>query len=584
MKNLILNFLICVDKKNRIGLLLLLFLMLISSFFEMIGVGFIPLFVSIIIKPDIIISFLKDFDHIFLLSIINSDNLLIYFCILIIIFYLFKNLFLVFILYLEQKLLLSITVSIQKKLFKSYLGQSYQEFSQINPSIIQNNLTGEVKRNIVFFTSSLKLLREFLVSFIIFLVFVFYDPGIIFLIIFILSFCSWIFYSFFKKIINKSSLNFRLFSERSLKSIIETIGSIREIKIFQNEINALNTFNEQIYIKDRETSFQSFFAQLPKVYLEIIVVAVFFILVFFIKWKYGLDDNVFIYLSFLAAAFIRFYPAFNIILSSLARIKANYLAFETLGLELNRNKKYINKNLHTIKNKNQIFDFSKLSIKNVYYKYPSSENYIFNNLNLDILKNEKIGFFGDSGSGKSTLFDLLSGLLNPNRGSINIDNVNIIDPNINWFNYIAYVSQDTFLTDNSILTNISLENSIEKIDLKKLEKSIKDSELFDFISNLKDGINSKVGHNGISLSGGQKQRIGIARALYRSNGILLLDEATSALDSKTEKKILENILSKQNKLTVFIISHRLSSLKGCDKIYQVVKGNIELKNKQQINN
>lgn len=575
MKNFLNNYYICLDKKNRIRINLLLFLMIISSFFEMIGIGFIPLFVSILFKPEIVLTFLSNNDYLSFLLFLNIDNLLYYFIFLIVFFYLFKNIFFIFILYFEQKILLSISVSIQNKLFKSYLIQPYQEFSLLNPSIIQNNLLAEIKRNLVFFTSLLKFLRELMIVIIIFLVFILYDPFTIFTILTFLTIGSVIFYYFIKKILSTSSINFKYYSETSLKTIIETISSIREIKIFQNEYNILNFFKKQIYKKERELNFQTFVSQLPKVYLEILVITILFGIIFFIKSQYLIIEDMFIYLSFISASFLRFYPAFNILLSSLSRIKSTYLAFENLGKELLKNQKYVSQPLKPINFITQNLNFKKIQIKNIFYRYPFAEKDVLQNISLEVVKSTKIGIYGESGSGKSTLFDLISGLIIPTNGSILIDNVNINNLKINWFNYINYVSQDTFLNDTSILQNI-IVNSSNTINHKKLDQCIRDSELSDFVNSLKDGLNTLVGHNGVSISGGQKQRIGIARALYSGGKILLLDEATSALDLKTEEKILNNILSKNNHLTVFIVSHRLSSLKGCDKIYQVVEGNLNL--------
>ena len=337
MKNFLNNYYICLEKKNRLRITALLILMIISSFFEMIGIGFIPLFVSILFKPEIILNFLSDSDFLSFLLFLNTDNLLYYFTFLIIFFYLFKNLFLIFILYFEQKILLSISTSIQNKLFKSYLIQPYQEFSLLNPSIIQNNLLAEIKRNLIFFSSLLKFLRELMVVILIFFVFIFYDPFTIFTIFTILTIGSVIFYYFIKKLLSKSSINFKIYSETSLKSIIETIGSIREIKIFQNEYNVLNFFKRQIYKKERELNYQTFVSQLPKIYLEILVITIFFGFIFFIESQYLITQDMFIYLSFISASFLRFYPAFNILLSSLSRIKSNYLAFENLGRELLEN-------------------------------------------------------------------------------------------------------------------------------------------------------------------------------------------------------------------------------------------------------
>ena len=194
---------------------------------------------------------------------------------------------------------------------------------------------------------------------------------------------------------------------------------------------------------------------------------------------------------------------------------------------------------------------------------------IFKNLNLIIKHKEKIGIMGVSGSGKSTLLNLIMGLLNSDKGIIKYEDINIK----NNRNKIAYVSQNIYIMKDSLKNNITLRQETENIDLKKLEQAIIASGLESFISNLPDGLNTLVSESGYNISGGELQRIMIARALYFSKEILIFDEFTSSLDPKTEDLILQGI-NKINK-TMIIVSHKLTSLKYCDKIYRLKDNNLE---------
>ena len=134
-----------------------------------------------------------------------------------------------------------------------------------------------------------------------------------------------------------------------------------------------------------------------------------------------------------------------------------------------------------------------------------------------------------------------------------------------------------FLLDASIKTNISFELDNKLIDLDKLNKSLIDSQLKDMIEGLPDGIDTIVGENGIKVSGGQKQRLAIARAFYHGRDILIMDEATSALDYETEKEIIEVIKKIKKNKTIIVIAHRQSTLKYCDKVYEIKNGKLNQK-------
>tara|TARA_B100001173_G_C15903089_1_gene510745 strand:- start:281 stop:982 length:702 start_codon:yes stop_codon:yes gene_type:complete len=211
----------------------------------------------------------------------------------------------------------------------------------------------------------------------------------------------------------------------------------------------------------------------------------------------------------------------------------------------------------------------KISLNNISFSYDRFNNILID-ANFEIRKGESIGIIGQSGEGKSTLADIIIGLLEPNKGQIKVDGINMKNLNlISWKKNIGYVPQEIFLIDDSIKNNIALGVSDDQISLDNLNKAINKSQLSDFINSLNKKIDSKVGERGVQLSGGQRQRIGIARALYNNPEILILDEATSSLDVKTEKEFMNAINLLKREKTLIIISHRFSTIKDCDKIYEI---------------
>jgi len=184
-----------------------------------------------------------------------------------------------------------------------------------------------------------------------------------------------------------------------------------------------------------------------------------------------------------------------------------------------------------------------------------------------------LGIIGESGAGKSTLVDILLGLLKPTKGKVLIDDNDLQNNIKSWQKNIGYVSQNIILTDDSLKRNIAFGLDDNSIDEDKIQKSIDQASLTNFINNLPEGLNTMVGEFGSRLSGGQLQRIGIARALYHNPPILFLDEATSSLDNQTEKNIVDTVMNLKNK-TIIIISHKYSSIKNCDEIIEIKKGKI----------
>jgi ABC-type multidrug transport system fused ATPase/permease subunit len=200
---------------------------------------------------------------------------------------------------------------------------------------------------------------------------------------------------------------------------------------------------------------------------------------------------------------------------------------------------------------------------------------VLHDINLDIRRGERIGIVGPTGSGKSTLVDLLMGLLFPAGGQLRVDGAEITPQNAAaWQRHIAHVPQTIFLTDASLMENIAFAVAPGRIDRSRVEAAAQAAQIHNHIVSLPEGYQTRAGERGVKLSGGQRQRIGIARALYRQADVLVLDEATSALDDVTEERVMRGIDAIARDVTVIVIAHRLSTLKGCDRILQLERGRL----------
>ena len=290
--------------------------------------------------------------------------------------------------------------------------------------------------------------------------------------------------------------------------------------------------------------------------------------------------NILPILAVFAAAAFRIIPSANRILISLQNVRYGFAAADILFNHLDEIRK-LKKIEKFSSDDNFISEFENLKLKNISFNYKLNNKKIFENLNFQIDHGDCIGIIGTTGSGKSTLVDLICGLLRPEKGEILINNKNLIGNEINWRFKIGYVPQNYYLLDGSIVENIAFGQKKDKIDKNKLNNSIKYAQLDDFIHSLENKLDTKVGERGIRLSGGQKQRLAIARALYFDPEIIIFDEATSSLDLTTEENLLNTIKNLIGKKTLLIVSHRMNTLKNCNKIYNVNNLNLKEVSKNQ---
>ena len=264
-------------------------------------------------------------------------------------------------------------------------------------------------------------------------------------------------------------------------------------------------------------------------------------------------------------------PAVQQIYQSLAKLSFVGPSLDSLYKDIKSLKPYIeNKNQQTL-------PFNKsITLRGINYNYPNASRTALKDINLSIPIKSSIGLVGATGSGKTTTVDIILGLLQAQKGTLEIDGEVITDKNSrSWQKNIGYVPQSIYLADDTVAANIAFGVKTEDINIQSVEKASKIANLHDFvIEELPNKYETTVGERGVRLSGGQRQRIGIARALYHGPKVLVLDEATSALDNQTEKAVMDAINNLHKNITIIIIAHRLSTVKKCDKIFLLEKGKI----------
>jgi ABC-type multidrug transport system fused ATPase/permease subunit len=292
-------------------------------------------------------------------------------------------------------------------------------------------------------------------------------------------------------------------------------------------------------------------------------------------------------LSMIAVSAFRILPAVGSVSSSLNGIRSYIPSFNAtyetikkvneLEEEIRKNeKKYAAEQYESIRLKEE------LSVNHIYYKYPATDCYILEDVNLKIKVKSSIGIIGASGAGKSTFVDVLLGLLKPEKGQIMMDGIDITRLGNNWNQNIGYVPQSIYLIDEDIRSNIAFGIAKEDIDDDMVWRALRMAQLADFVEQQPKGLDTEVGEWGIKFSGGQRQRVAIARALYFNPEILVWDEATAALDNETEKALMESIDALLGEKTLIIVAHRLTTIQQCDYIYEVANGKLVPREKEEV--
>ena len=216
-----------------------------------------------------------------------------------------------------------------------------------------------------------------------------------------------------------------------------------------------------------------------------------------------------------------------------------------------------------------------IGLDSVSYTYPGAAAPSLRDISLTIRRGESIGIFGPTGAGKSTLVDLVVGLLPPSSGRVTVDGVDLATGQQRaWRRHFGYVPQAIVLLDDTLRRNIALGIPDREIDEHRLRGAVAIAQLDALVATLPQGLDTPLGEHGVRLSGGERQRVGIARALYHDPAVVVLDEATAALDAATETAITDALRAMHGVRTVLLITHRLATVRGCDRIALLVGGRL----------
>ena len=565
-----------IDKKDKLNLIFLFFILIVSTFLEMIGIGVIPIFTMIFIEPSSVIEKLPGiFDYNFIYDL-DKKVLAMYMLITLVMVFIIKNSFLVFVNYFSGMILKRIRENLTNKMFRDYINSKYEFHIQRNSADLIRNVNSEVSKAVYYIIGHVSLIKEILILFMIFLILTVTSTKASLLIFVFLGIFSIIFFLFTRK---SSQVRGKLIQEywgKQTRTLKHGMGSIKEIKMLKKEKFIFKIFQFNTNMIESYNFMQSFIVTLPRLFLEVItILGISAILISFTFSDQSIESFIPL-IVLISVSAVRLIPSFSVISQSIATIKYQSASFELIIKEINDMQKLTRfRNDQGIPEVIEKINFdNKIEIKNLTYNYPLTEKKIIENISFEIKPGERVGIAGKSGAGKSTLLDLLCGLLQPSEGKIIVDGIDINKKENNWKEQIGYVPQETYLLDDTIKSNIAFGLEEKDFDDKRFKKALKMSQLDGFIETLPEKELTNVGDQGIRLSGGQKQRIGIARALYFMPKILILDEPTSALDGENESLILNDMYNLNSKITLIIISHRMNVFENCQKIYTLKMGKL----------
>jgi len=552
--------------------------LIISAFLEMIGLGTIPVFVSILLDPYgdkefFGINFGNFFEY-----FEAYGNITMLFAYFILAVYLFKFVFMFITTLFTLQISKNIKLYFSEHLLKTYIFKPYTFFVNKNSAKLSRNMTIEVSNATGFLASIINVSREISILLIIFTLLVFFDPIVSISAFILLTFLALIFYLITNKFIKKNAENrFHSIGE-VFKSLFLSFGAIKDLKVYKKEDFFLEKFKKYNQIHEKNILFRDLITKLPRLIFELVGVTLVISVTFFFVYLNKDISKLLPALVLITISIIRLMPSFSSISSSLTYIKSWKNSFDLVEREISSFKDSILKNKQTGKSQNIILTDTAIDIKNLSFSYPQGKQVAsIKKISMDIKKGEMVGIIGKSGAGKSTIANIILKLLSPNEGSINIYNSNpdLIGERNSHKQFIAYIPQDIFLLDDTLRRNIAFGEHDADISDTKVMDSLRGAELLDFVNKMSNGLDLIVGERGIKLSGGEKQRLGIARALYTNPEILVMDEATSSLDNYTEKQIMSSIRKLKKKHTIVLIAHRLSTIEDCDKVYLIENGEIK---------
>ena len=545
-------------------------LMVLASFVEVLSIGALVPFLGVLTSPGKVYEQLSGLGITRSFGITTSQELLLPLCLIFTILIFLNGSLRLILLWLTNRLACLIGADMSIKMYRRALYQPYEVHVSQNSSQMVSAVSSKtgIAIHVVMMTinliSSIFILIGIMIALLIINIEIALTIGFSFGLIYFFISAS------LRRSLKRNSILVANGFTQVIKILQEGLGGIRDVLIGNLQEIYCKKFQDFDQSARLAQASSGFLAASPRYLVEVLAIWVITGIAYVMAHKpEGLALTIPILGAFALGA-QRLLPMLQQSYSSLVNIRASHASLEDalnlLGCPSLKMKSDFKK-----------IDFkSVIHLRNISFKYSVEMPLVLDKVDLRIEKGSRLGFIGVTGCGKSTLLDIVMGLLTPTIGNLEVDGVKIRrDNQTSWQQHIAHVPQSVFLIDATIAENIALGCPKQAIDMDRVRDCCQKAQLSIDIESWPKGYDTMVGERGVRLSGGQRQRIGIARAMYRNADVLVMDESTSALDDITESAIMDAVNKLDSDLTVLIIAHRKSSLRDCDQIYELEKGNIK---------
>lgn len=565
------------SQKFRVQFCLMFFAILVGSLLETLGVSVLLPLIQAILTPEKLMANKYVVPLVKFFNIQSSSAFVLAVSVFVVIFYIIKNLYQILNNYWQNKFRTNLLAYITETMMSSYMHRPYSFFIDNNSSILMRNVINDTGGVTTCVTSLFQIITTFFVIIFMFaFLFVtdaFLATGLCVSAVLVLG-CSVI-------ILGKPLRNFgeklRITDGACYKNCQQAFQGIKEIIVSKKEDYFANEYKKSYDEKNSADVKKCVLEYIPNRMIEAVCLSVLVLLISYnVVSGRVLSEVMIANLGAFAVAAFKLLPSVSALSSNFNTYIVQYTAVQAVLTNLEEARHYI------VKYGREPVTFEKsLQTKNLCFSYPKNpDKKILDNVDTEIKNGDVVGIKGSSGSGKTTYVDIILGLLEPVSGEILIDGKKLTDANVNaWREKISYVPQTAYLIDDTIRANIAFGVPEKEIDDERITIAMKEAMLYDYVSGLPEKEKTVVGERGVQMSGGQRQRLSIARALYNNPDIIIFDEATSALDEITEKEIMESIDNLIGQKTLMIIAHRLSTLKKCNKIFEVADGKINISEK-----
>jgi ABC-type multidrug transport system fused ATPase/permease subunit len=555
---------------------LLLIMMLIMALLDMIGVASILPFMAVLTNPDLIeTNFIlkKMFQSSKIFGVQNNQQFLFALGTLVFVLLVTSLFFKAFVTYAQVRFVQMREYSISKRLIESYLHQPYSWFLSRHSADLGKTILTEVSTVVGRgMKPMMELIAKGMVTIALIFLLIITDPKLALTVGLLFGLAYGLIYKFTASYLNRIGKENLKCNQLRFVAVSEAFGAAKEVKVGGLEKTFIDRYSDPAKTLAKNQASQAVISQLPRFALEAIAFGGVMIMLLYMITQKGSLINALPIISLYVFTGYRLMPAMQNLYFSLSKLNFANASLNALADDIKKLQPF---------NSNQdggVISLRKtITLKNIHYSYPNTTRTALKDINIIIPAKNIVGIVGSTGSGKTTTVDIILGLLEAQKGTLEVDGKAITKYNSRaWQRSIGYVPQHIYISDDTVAANIAFGVDPKDINQETVEKVSKIANLHEFVINeLPQKYQNTIGERGVRLSGGQLQRIGVARALYHNPSLLVLDEATSSLDSQTEEAVMDAVNNLSNDITIIIIAHRLNTVKNCNNIFKIEKGRVE---------